>query len=134
MIESAAELTRSRTSDVIDEYNRAAHEEAPIEVWWELIREYPDMKKWVAHNKTVPLEILESLSRDIDPAVRCAVARKRKASSEILERLARDPDGSVRHAVACNAKTPQPLLQLLVNDEWDAVANAARSRVGAANE
>jgi len=129
MIESAAEFIRLRTSEVMEEYNRAAHDEAPLEVWWELVREHPDFKVWVVHNKTVPLEILDALSRDDDAAVRCEVARKRKASPEILERLARDPHESVRHAVVYNAKTPDAILRLLVDDSWDTVAAAAKERL-----
>src|SRR5689334_2460666 len=82
MILSAEEFIRLRTSEVQAEYHRAAHEEAPAEVWWDLVRNYPDMKVWVVHNKTVPLSILEALSTDESVAVRGAVARKRSRDSD----------------------------------------------------
>jgi len=129
MIESADEFIRLRTSDLKEEYDRATYDDAPLDVWWELIRKHPDMKVWVVHNKTVPLEILDALSTDEDGSVRCAVAMKRKASPEILERLARDPDESVRHAVARNGKTPEHILKKLVNDAWDMVAAVAKERL-----
>jgi hypothetical protein len=129
MIESAEEFVRLRTSDVKDEYDRAAHDDAPPEVWWELVRDHPDMKIWVVANKTVPLAVLEALSTDDDPSVRDAVARKRRASPEILERLARDPDSGVRYAVACNPKAPRGVLNLMLADEWDVVAEKARARL-----
>jgi len=129
MITSADEFIRLRTSTSKDEYDRAAHEEAPLDVWWDLVRNYPDMKFWVIHNKTVPVEILEALSTDEASSVRSAVARKRKTPHAVLERLARDPDGSVRHSVACNAKTPVEVLRLQVDDEWDVVAETARQRL-----
>src|SRR5687768_12018487 len=100
MIRSVEEFIRLRMSDVKDEYDRAAHEDAPTEVWWELVREHPDMKIWVVANKTVPLAVLEALSTDDDASVRDAVARKRRSPPEILKRLARDPDSGVRYAVA----------------------------------
>lgn len=129
MIESADEFIRLRTSDAKDEYDRAAHDEAPVDVWWELVHKHPDMKVWVVHNKTVPHEILDALSTDTDAAVRSAIARKRKASPELLERLARDPDESVRHAVAFNAKAPEHVLEILLDDAWEPVAAAAKQRL-----
>jgi hypothetical protein len=129
MIESADDFIRLRTSELKEDCDRAAHDEAPLDVWWELVHNHPDMRVWVVHNKTVPTEILEALSTNADAAVRSAVARKRKASPGILERLARDPDESVRHAVACNAKTPEDILRLLLDDSWDVVVEAAKSRL-----
>ncbi len=129
MIASAEEFIRLRTSEVKGDYDRAANEDAPIDVWWELVRNHPEMKIWVVHNKTVPLEILDALSTDEDVAVRDAVARKRKASVEILERLARDADSGVRYAVACNASTPRSILALLLDDPWDVVVARATARL-----
>jgi len=54
-IESAQEFYRLRTSEVESEYTRAAEAAASIDVWMEVIRLYPDMRQWVAHNKTVQL-------------------------------------------------------------------------------
>ena len=129
MITSAKEFIRLRTSEVMAEYHRAAHEEAPLEIWWELVREHPEMKTWVVHNKTVPIEILEALTTDPDPAVRYAVATKRKAPPAILAQLAVDADSGVRSAVANNAKTPPEVLRLLLNDEWDDLAARAKARL-----
>jgi hypothetical protein len=76
MIRSAEEFRRLRESDNPDEYWRAAHEEAPLDVWLEVIRRWPDMRFWVAHNKTVPLSVLEVLVNDPDEKVRDMVLRK----------------------------------------------------------
>jgi hypothetical protein len=104
-------------------------DEAPLEVWRDLIKNHPDMKSWVAHNKTVPMEILEVLSTDRESDVRNAVARKRKLTKAMFERLARDADEGVRLAVAYNANTPDEVLQLLVDDSWDQVAAKAKARL-----
>lgn len=129
MITSADEFVRLRTSEVMEEYNRAAHDEATDEVWIDVIARFPDMKKWVAHNKTVPLKILELLSRDPDPEVRWYVATKRKATPEIMSRLADDVEEGVRHRIACNAKTPQEILERLAYDSSLLVAGSARERL-----
>jgi hypothetical protein len=76
MIESAEEFRRLRESENPEEYGRAAHDEAPIEVWLEVIRRWPDMCFWVAQNKSVPLEVLETLANDPDWRVRDMVSRK----------------------------------------------------------
>jgi hypothetical protein len=129
VIESASEFVRLRTSALPEEYRRAAHEEAPIEVWRELIRDHPDMRSWVAHNKTVPMEIFEALAADESTHVRGVVAGKRKATLALLTRLAHDPDSGVRFAVACNQSTTAEILRLLVNDQHEFIATRAKARL-----
>jgi hypothetical protein len=129
MIGSADEFRRLRLSDSPDEYGRAAHEPAAAGVWHEVITRYPDLRIWVAHNKTVPLEILEILARDAEASVRVLVAMKRKLSSHLFEQLATDEDASVRHAIAQNARTPERLLVQLSSDGESFVAEAANERL-----
>jgi len=116
MITTAQEFFRLRESEVQKEYLRAVHEEAPLEVWREIIESRPDMRSWVALNRTVPIEILDELSRDSDADVRCAVARKRKISEAIALRLAKDPDEAVRAALVFNRKLPATALTALQSD------------------
>src|SRR5262245_28059084 len=112
MILTAEEFARLRYSDDPAEYNRAAHEEAPLEVWLAVIERYPDLREWVAHNKSVPLSILERLATDPDDKVRWTVATKRKLSHELQALLARDPDPTVRQRIACKAKCATDILEL----------------------
>ena len=77
MIESADEFVRLRRSTDLEEHGRAARDEASIEIWREVIERYPEMREWVAHNKSVPMEILEILRHDADEKVRSVVRQKR---------------------------------------------------------
>lgn len=129
MITSAAEFVHLRASEDPAEYGRAARDRAPIQVWLDVIRDYPDYREWVAHNKTVPAEVLELLSRDANPAVRFVVAMKRSAPASVLEELATDPDEGVRHRVACNAKAPTNVLEILLTDESPAIREAASAKL-----
>jgi hypothetical protein len=129
MITSAEEFVRLRNSDEIELYTRAAHDSAPEEVWLDVIHRYPEMKKLVAHNKTVPHSILRILATDTDSDVRSMVARKRKAEWAILEALANDPCESVRTAIATNKKTPAYILQRLADDPCEYIAKVARKRL-----
>lgn len=129
MIESADEFARLRSSSNPDEYGRAAHDEAPLEVWMEVIRRYPDMRSWVAHNKTVPVEVLSLLARDSDEHVRSMVAMKRKLPPEILEYLADDNYEPVRLSVARHKNTPKRVLERLVHDQWSQVRDVVRDRL-----
>ncbi len=129
MITSAEEFIELRNSDDSEEYKRAAYESAAEDVWLDVIRHYPDMRFWVAHNKTVPTSILAILADDPDTNVRSMVASKRKASPAILGKLARDPDTGVRHSVACNAKAPEWILEALSDDTQQFVAETARERL-----
>jgi len=125
-IESAEEFVRLRTSERPEDYLRAAREPASSEVWDAVIDDHPDMRFWVAQNKTVPHSVLERLADDPDPRVRWMVARKRKASAALLATLALDPDPGVRVAVAQNSSTPDEILARLRADDVPEVARAAQ--------
>ncbi len=129
MITSAEEFVRLRLSDAPEDYGRAGIEEAPAAVWLDIVARFPEMLGWVAHNKTVPLEILEILAGDEDARVRASVASKRKLSSALFEALSRDGDESVRHRLACNAKAPEQVLEWLSADPVEFVRNAAQKRM-----
>jgi len=129
VIQSAEEFVRLRTSaDPLDSI-RATQDDATEEVWLAIVRDYPAMREWVAHNKTAPLSVLHILAEDQDPKVRMTVAMVRRAGEDILRRLALDPESSVRRAVAFNAKAPADVVELLAKDACEHVAEGARSRL-----
>ncbi|GAB3330021.1 hypothetical protein GCM10027299_34250 [Larkinella ripae] len=47
MIDSARAFVRLGSSELIEEYTRAAYEEASLQTWKEVIELYPDYKTWV---------------------------------------------------------------------------------------
>jgi hypothetical protein len=121
MISSAEEFKRLRESEIEAEYHRAAHEEANETVWRDVIGKFPEMKKWVICNKTVPLSILKLLAKDKDADVRTEVARKRKLSRELFILLSQDQDVGVLHTLALNKKIPSDIFDTLsanTKDEW----------------
>ncbi|MFJ2683735.1 hypothetical protein ACIOYV_08330 [Pseudomonas sp. NPDC087342] len=128
MIETAEEFVALRSSQIKDEYDRAAMEEAPISVWREVISEYPDYRKWVAHNKTVPLEILEELCV-FSSDVRRFIASKRKLSLKLFELLSNDLDADVRVEIAANNKAPRTVLESLLMDADEDVVSAAKNNL-----
>ncbi len=77
MIGSAEEFVRLGTSEDPAERHRAAHDSASVGTWLDVIERYPDLRFCVAHNKTVPLEVLEQLRNDPDERVRWMVLQKR---------------------------------------------------------
>jgi hypothetical protein len=129
MISSAEEFIRLRTSDDPAEYRRAASDEASEKVWMDIINNYPDMKAWVAENKTVPLSILYILSNDSNSDVRFVVASKRKLDRALIEKLARDDNESVRQRIAYNKKTPAEVLKQLATDPESMVSDVAKERL-----
>lgn len=129
VISSASEFVALRTSEDPAEYRRAAHEEASFDVWVEVVDAHPDMRRWVAHNKTVPVQVLELLAQDADPDVRAVVAGKRKFPLELAVLLSRDIDEGVRLRVAHNPKVHDDVLQILAEDECWMVREAARERL-----
>ena len=131
MIESADEFQRLRESGDPEDYRRAAHESAPLEVWRAVVARLPELREWVAHNKTVPDEILAELAGDPDPKVRATVAAKRKLAPALQLRLAGDPDEGVRHRLAWNARATRAAIERLAADPWPVVAEHARARLAA---
>lgn len=131
MMHSAEEFVRLRTSEDPAEYRRAAAEPASDAVWLDVVERYPELRSWVAHNKTVPANVLERLAGDPDPDVRRMVAAKRRLDPALISRLADDADDRVRHAVVCNSSCPPHVLRHLSNDRWSTVADEARSRLQA---
>lgn len=124
MIESAEEFISLRSSEIKSEYDRSALEEAPISVWLDIIDKYPDYRGWVAHNKTIPIEILDKLS-NYDEDTRVIVASKRKLTLEMFEKLACDSSSSVRISIIVNKKTPLEIIRSLTLDKDKQVADIA---------
>ena len=129
MITDAEEFVSLRQSENPDLYLRAATDSASDDVWRDVIAKFPQMKRWVAHNKTISIEILEVLARDVDAEVRAAVASKNKLSSQLYELLASDRDDSVRQRIAYNKNTPREILEKLCNDPSELVAKASLDRL-----
>ncbi len=129
VITSAKEFYRLRTSEIKQEYDRAAHDDAPLAVWLEVIAKFPEMRSWVAHNKTVPLEVLEILSRDENPQVRSFVASKRQLPEDIQLLLAQDKDYSVRERLAYNARAKDSVLRILAEDVELQIREKAKTRL-----
>lgn len=125
MIRSAEEFVELRDKNDA----RATHDTAMTSVWMAVIRQYPEYKAWVIHNKTVPLSILRVLAHDTDSMVRYWVAMKRKCPPEILEELAQDEDESVRTRVALNAKTPGEILEMMRDDPCEEIAELVVKRL-----
>lgn len=129
MIHSAEEFVRLRSSHDAEDYGRAATEEAPLGVWFDVIDRFPEFKEWVAHNKTVPFEVLEVLATDPDQNVRFMVATKNKLSPGLLETLAFDRDPSVRLRVATHKRASRALLERMRSDSWAEVRAVAAARL-----
>lgn len=135
MIESSEEFVRLKTSKDPEEQRRAAHEPADLDVWLEVIARHPEMKSWVAHNKTIPIEILRLLADDEDPSIRRDVLRKNKVLSRnkidrpLVEKFACDPDEEVRADVAGNRDTPRDIVERLAEDPSSWVYVRARERL-----
>jgi len=129
LIASAAEFVSLRLSTRPEEYLRAAEDAAPLQVWQDVIANYPQMRQWVAHNKTVPLQVLVILAHDPDVEVRLFVAMKNKLSSELYTLLSEDHDDGVRARIAHNKNTPRTVLQKLAKDPSRLVAESAAQKL-----
>jgi len=119
MIKTAEEFIELRTSIIPEEYGRAGREEAPYEVWIELIEKYPKMRVWVARNRTISLELQTILAKDKDWRVRNAIASKYPLDRSLYEMLAMDERAIVRGCIAYNKKTPMDILERMISEDTD---------------
>lgn len=129
MIKSAEEFVKLRSSEKIDEYLKAAWDDAPLEVWLEVIKNYPDMREWVAHNKSIPVEIMEILADDADERVRFNVATKNRLPEHLQLKLANDSESSVRQRIVYNKKATFQVICILLNDEDEDIRILAKNRI-----
>jgi hypothetical protein len=129
MINSAEDFVRLRTSNNMDEYLQAAWDEAPLEVWIEVIEKYPDMREWVAHNKSIAIKIMEILSDDEDDREKFTIASKNRLPEFLQLKLAKDPDSSVRNRIAFNKKATLKSLEVLLNDEDEEIRVQVKKRI-----
>jgi hypothetical protein len=129
VIDSAEEFIRLRTSELISEYQRAAHDAASDEVWLEVIERFPDFAPWVAHNKTISMPIIHKLFELQHEDVMLILAMKRRTPHELLVKLSKHPNDSVRLGVAHNKKAPHEALEILKEDHWERVREVALERI-----
>jgi hypothetical protein len=129
MITSAEEFVRLRSSQDPEEYRLAAWGEATDEIWLEVIENFPDYAEWVAHNKSISLNIVKVLATHPDWRVRSRIAEKRKTPPDILWELAKDANETVRSCVVNNAKTPQEIVEFLLDDSWETIKERAQQRL-----
>jgi hypothetical protein len=130
MISSASEFLALLDTEPRDIRRRAVFDSAPLPVWLEIINTHPESRRSVAWNKTIPVEVMEILARDLNWHIRCDIAAKRKTPPALLEQLSVDPEPLVRQTVASNPKAPETLLRQLLQDSEPLVRAAAASRLG----
>lgn len=129
VIETADEFIQLASSDSDEERRRAALEDAPLDVWMNLVTRHPEYRFAVAYNKTIPDEILHLLARDSDWRVRQGVASKRRCPPDILALLAADENESISSTVASHPNTPPEALLALVNHPWEAIREKVARRI-----
>jgi hypothetical protein len=129
MIESAEEFIRLRESGDGGDHQRLKRDEAPAEVWRELVADHPDTRFWVAFNRTVPTGVLRQPAKDADWRVRDKVAGRRDTPPDVLGDLARDAHATVASSVAGNPSTPDEALRVLAAHPWDRVSDRAQRRL-----
>jgi hypothetical protein len=132
-IESAEEFVRLVTSGSAAERKRAAWADAPEAVWREVI-EKAEMRFWVAHNRTVPVEVLRVLATDEDWRVRDRIASRRACPPEILTLLSKDGHEAVLSTIAGHPHTPTAVLERLANHPWSQITEKALRQLSQRNE
>lgn len=87
------------------------------------------MSEWVAHNRLIPIEIMEILAGDANERVRFKIAAKNRLSEHIQLILANDSVSSVRQRIAYNKKSTLQVLSILLTDEDKEIRMLAKTRI-----
>lgn len=129
MIETATEFLRLVESDDPADRKRSSVDCAPVSVWTSIVADHPEMRFWVAHNRTVPREVLRLLAVDPDWRVRHRVAARKDCPVDVLELLADDRHDSVASVVAGHPDTPDSALRRLAGHTWEQIRDKAVRRL-----
>jgi hypothetical protein len=76
IIESAEDFVRLQSSKISEDYLLASSGEASNEVWLDVVTRFPDYTRWVAHNKSISVDIIRLLASHKDDSVRSFIAAK----------------------------------------------------------
>lgn len=125
MILTAQEFVDLCASQVPNEAQRTITDSASLEVWMQIIGEYPSMCIDVAQNRTIPNEVFLLLAKCDDAIARSIIASKGKLPIDLFSVLASDADERVRRAIAAHKKTPPDILEKLTGDAVESVASVA---------
>lgn len=131
MISSAREFILLCASQRELDVAKSLQDEAPLEVWEDLIFNFKTYQIDVAQNRTIPAEIMKELANQGDEIVRSILAEKRKLPFDLFHYFSKDPSPLIRKIIAANQKTPIDIVENLANDEDEDVASVARFRLGA---
>jgi len=121
MIGSVEEFVSLRASGDAGDFRRIKQEEAPLGVWYDIVENHPDMRFWVAFNRTIPAEVMRILACDPDWRVRDKVASRKDTPGDILELLSGDLHEAVLSSVAGNSGTPVAALRDLSRHPWSQI-------------
>lgn len=83
------------------------------------------VRRYVADNKSTPVQLLATLSKDEDWNVRSRVALNPRTPKDVLDNLSSDKDENVRWKVSMNPSTGEETLMKLKDDKSDAVKDFA---------
>ena len=126
MISNINEYLYLADSDSKSDNDRIINEELSSDLISQIIKNYPERKSWIIHNKLIPVKILEELATDDNDDVRFIIAMKKKCNRVTFEKLLRDKNYSVRLAVIRNKKLPIDLLEKISNDINDEIHEDAK--------
>ncbi len=129
MVNTAEEYAYLGEDGVPGGYIRIAVEEASIEVWLEVIKGFPELRRIVAHNKPIQIEILEILAFDPDEEVRAEVSNRRKLNLPLFAALATDTSRLVLGGIVQNPKVPTGVLELLLKDPDECIREVAPEKL-----
>lgn len=86
----------------------------------------PKIRESVASSYHAPVDVFESLAKDLDEGVRACIARNESVPCDVLRPLATDPSERVRGFLALNFSIPDDAMAVLADD----VSSTVRGLVG----
>lgn len=85
MISNINEYLYLAESDSKSDNNRIINEELSSDLISEMIKNYPQRKSWLIHNKFIPVKILQELATDDNDDVRFTIAMKKNVIELLLK-------------------------------------------------
>lgn len=102
-----------------------------VDAWLATIRQHPESLELVAFHDALPIEVQRAIASSFDVHAKLVLLMHRSLPLEILEMLSRDEEEACRIRVAEHPNTSRSTLERLLGDQWRPIRREARSRLQA---
>ena len=124
--ETAGKLLKSHLRQL--RKSLASNSSIPLGVMQKLSRDYEDVRECLARNPGIPPEIIKKLAHEKNPKIRASLAKNPRLSLSAFKFLKNDPHVRVRTSLLANIGLPYEILHAMAEDPEEQVRAMCMAR------